>query len=180
MGYQVPALGGKGGNYVFHHLVGNVLYLSGNTGRIDGKLKYTGLLGKDLTVEQGYEMARCCALNHLAMIQAAMGDLDRIEQLIRMTGWVASAPSFVDQPKVVNGASDLFVELLGRRGEHCRSRFARLDAWVRMRLRSFLWQRKARGRAHQLWPNAFWARLGLFSLTAHVRSADPLRWGAAV
>lgn len=121
MGYQVPALGGKGGNYVFHHLVGNILYLSGNTGRIDGKLRYTGLLGRDLTVEQGYEMARCCALNHLAMIQAAVGDLDRIEQLIRMTGWVASAPGFVDQPKVVNGASDLFVELLGKRGEHCRS-----------------------------------------------------------
>ena len=121
MGHQVPALGGKGGNYVFHHLVGNVLYLSGNTGRIDGKLKYTGLLGKDLSVEQGYEMARCCALNHLAMIRAAVGDLDRIEQLIRMTGWVASAPGFVDQPKVVNGASDLFVELLGARGEHCRS-----------------------------------------------------------
>lgn len=121
MGYQVPALGGKGGNYVFHHLVGNVLYLSGNTGRIDGKLKYTGLLGKDLTVEQGYEMARRCALNHLSMIQAAVGDLDRIGQLIRMTGWVASAPGFVDQPKVVNGASDLFVELLGKRGEHCRS-----------------------------------------------------------
>jgi enamine deaminase RidA (YjgF/YER057c/UK114 family) len=121
MGHQVPALGGKGGNYVFHHLVGNVLYLSGNTGRIDGKLRYTGLLGKDVTVEQGYEMARCCALNHLAMIRAAVGDLDRIEQLIRMTGWVASAPGFVDQPKVVNGASDLFVELLGVRGEHCRS-----------------------------------------------------------
>ncbi len=121
MGYQVPALGGKGGNYVFHHLVGNVLYLSGNTGRIEGKLKYTGLLGKDVSVEQGYEMARCCALNHLAMIVSAVGDLDRIEQLIRMTGWVASAPGFVDQPKVVNGASDLFVELLGRRGEHCRS-----------------------------------------------------------
>ena len=121
MGYEVPALGGKGGNYVFHHLVGNILYLSGNTGRIGGKLKYTGLVGRDLTVEQGYEMARCCALNHLAMIQAAVGDLDRIEQLIRMTGWVASAPGFVDQPKVVNGASDLFVELLGTRGEHCRS-----------------------------------------------------------
>jgi len=121
MGHRVPALGGKGGNYVFHHLVGNVLYLSGNTGRIDGKLKYTGLLGKDLSVEQGYEMAGCCALNHLAMIRAAVGDLDRIEQLIRMTGWVASAPGFVDQPKVVNGASDLFVELLGARGEHCRS-----------------------------------------------------------
>ncbi len=121
MGHRVPALGGKGGNYVFHHLVGNVLYLSGNTGRIDGKLKYTGLLGKDLSVEQGYEMARCCALNHLTMIRAAVGDLDRIEQLIRMTGWVASAPGFVDQPKVVNGASDLFVELLGARGEHCRS-----------------------------------------------------------
>ncbi len=121
IGYQVPALGGKGGNYVFHHLVGNVLYLSANTGRIDGKLKHTGLLGKDVSVEQGYEMARRCALNHLAMIVAAVGDLDRIEQFIRMTGWVASAPGFVDQPKVVNGASDLFVELLGRRGEHCRS-----------------------------------------------------------
>ncbi len=121
MGYQVPALGGKGGNYVFHHLAGNVLYLSGNTGRIDGKLKYTGLLGKDVTIDQGYEMARCCALNHLAMIKDAVGDLDRIEQLVRMTGWVASAPGFVEQPKVVNGASDFLVQLLGKRGEHCRS-----------------------------------------------------------
>ena len=120
MGYQVPALGGKGGNYVFHHLVGNVLYLSGNIGRIDGKLKYTGLLGNDVTVEQGYEMARCCALNHLAMIKAAVADLDRIEQLIRMTGWVASAPGFVDQPKVVNGASDLFLAVFGERGKHTR------------------------------------------------------------
>lgn len=63
---------------------------------------------------------------------------------------------------------------------HCRSRFARTDAWVRMRLRSFLWKRKARGVAHQRWPNRFWAALGLFSLSAHVGSADPLRWGAAV
>ena len=63
---------------------------------------------------------------------------------------------------------------------HCRSRFARTDAWVRMRLRSFLWKRKARGVAHQRWPNRFWAALGLFSLSAHVGSADPLRRGAAV
>src|SRR3972149_4141946 len=91
MGYQVPALGGKGGNYVFHHLVGNVLYLSGNIGRIDGKLKYTGLLGHDGAGGQGHEMARRCPPNPLAMNKAAGADLDRIEQLIRMTGWVASA-----------------------------------------------------------------------------------------
>ncbi len=63
---------------------------------------------------------------------------------------------------------------------HCQTRFARVDAGVRMRLRSFLWKRKARGVAHQRWPNRFWAGLGLFSLSAHGRSADPLRWGAAV
>ena len=63
---------------------------------------------------------------------------------------------------------------------HCQTRFARLDAWVRMRLRSFLLKRKAREVAHQRWPNRFWAGLGLLSLSAQVRSADPLRWGAPV
>lgn len=63
---------------------------------------------------------------------------------------------------------------------HCLKAFDRLDGWVRMRLRSFLWKRKARGRAHHLWPNAYWASLGLFSLVPLARSADPLRWGAAV
>jgi enamine deaminase RidA (YjgF/YER057c/UK114 family) len=121
LGLAWPALPTPGGNYVLWRQVGNLLYIAGNTGRIDGKLKHVGRVGAEVTLEQGYEMARLCALNHLRVIAEAVGDLERVAQCIRLTGWVNSAPGFAEQPKVVNGASDLLIAVLGERGRHVRS-----------------------------------------------------------
>lgn len=121
LGLKWPALPTPGGHYVLWRRVGDLLYIAGNTGRIDGALEHVGRVGAEVTLEQGYEMARCCALNHLRVIKEALGDLDRVVQCVRLTGWVNSAPGFSEQPKVVNGASDLLVSVLGERGEHVRS-----------------------------------------------------------
>ena len=121
LGLPWPAVRAAGGNYVLWRTVGDLLYLAGNTGRIDGHLKYTGRVGAEVTLEQGYEMARFCAVNHLREIHEAIGDLDRIVQCVRLTGWVNCVSGFSDQPKVVNGASDLLIEVLGERGRHVRS-----------------------------------------------------------
>jgi len=121
LGLTWPSLPTPGGNYVLFRRVGDLLYIAGNTGRIDGKLKHVGRLGAEVTLEQGYEMARLCALNHLRVIKEAVGDLERVVQCIRLTGWVNSAPNFSEQPKVVNGASDLLIAVMGERGKHVRS-----------------------------------------------------------
>jgi enamine deaminase RidA (YjgF/YER057c/UK114 family) len=78
-------------------------------------------VGDRVTLEQAYEMARRCALNHLAIIKSALGDLDRVERVVKMIGYVNVAPGFTQMPQVVNGASDLFIELWGPRGEHARA-----------------------------------------------------------
>lgn len=121
LGLPWPVIRAAGGNYVLWRTVGDLLYLAGNTGRVDGVLKYTGRVGAEVTLEQGYEMARLCAVNHLREMHEALGDLDRIVQCVRLTGWVNCVPGFPDQPKVVNGASDLLIEVLGERGRHVRS-----------------------------------------------------------
>ncbi len=102
--------------------VGNILFVGGNTGRIEGQpLKYSGKVGDNVTLEQAYEMARNCALNHLAIIKAALGSLERVERIVKVTGYVNVAPGFRDMPKVVNGESDLLVQLWGERGQHARA-----------------------------------------------------------
>ena len=83
--------------------------------------KYAGKVGEKVTLEQAYEMARNCALNHLAIIKAAIGDLDKVERIIKVLGYVNVAPGFQDMPKVVNGESDLLVQLWGERGQHARA-----------------------------------------------------------
>lgn len=108
-------------NYVPYCVVGDLLYISGQISKAaDGSL-IAGKLGADLTVEQGMEAAAACALNILAQTNAAVGDLNRIAQLVRITGYVNATPDFTDHPRVVNGASDLFVELLGDAGRHTRA-----------------------------------------------------------
>jgi enamine deaminase RidA (YjgF/YER057c/UK114 family) len=87
---------------------------------VDGKLPYTGKVGAEVTPEQGTELARVCALNALAAIDALVG-LGRIGKIVKVTGFVASAPGFTGQPGVVNGASNLFGEVLGELGRHARS-----------------------------------------------------------
>jgi enamine deaminase RidA (YjgF/YER057c/UK114 family) len=122
LGLELPSPPEPAANYIPYVRVGNLLFVAGNIGRLNGQpLKYSGKVGDRVTPQQAYEMARNCALNHLAIIKSALGDLDRVERFVKMIGYVNVAPGFTGVPKVVNGASDLFVELWGERGEHARA-----------------------------------------------------------
>ena len=99
---------------------GDLLFLSGVVPFRDGKLALPGKLGTDLTVEQGYEAARIALLNALAIVRKELGTLDRVKKVVRMVGHVASADGFVQQPAVVNGASDLLVKIFDEAGRHAR------------------------------------------------------------
>ena len=99
---------------------GNLLFVSGVLPLREGKLDFTGKLGQELTIDQGYDAARLAVLNALAIIQQELGSFDHVVRIVRLTGHVASAPGFADQPAVINGASDLLVELFGDKGRHAR------------------------------------------------------------
>jgi len=99
---------------------GDLLFLSGTGPFKDGVIAFAGKLGKDLTVEQGYEAARLTLLNALAMVRQELGTLDRVTRVVRLTGHVASAEGFTQQPAVINGASDLLVQIFGDAGRHAR------------------------------------------------------------
>jgi enamine deaminase RidA (YjgF/YER057c/UK114 family) len=108
------------GSYVpFLHLDGQ-LFISGQLPLIDGTLAAIGKVGADLDLAQGQAAARACAINILAQAKTALGDLDRIVQLLRLNGFVNAAPNFADHPKVLNAASDLMMEILGNKGLHTR------------------------------------------------------------
>jgi enamine deaminase RidA (YjgF/YER057c/UK114 family) len=111
----------SGAHYVSHFPVQNLLYLSGTTPRKNGEPYMPGVVGKDLTLEQGYQAARYAAITTLAVVKYALGDLDRVQQIVHMLGFVNSAPGFNDQPRVINGAADLLVELFGERGKPTRA-----------------------------------------------------------
>ena len=111
----------SGARYVSHFAVGNLLYLSGTVPVKDGRPFRPGVLGRTLTVEEGHEAARYAALTSLAAVKYALGDLDRVEQAVQLIGFVNSAPDFTQQPRVVNGATDLLVELYGDRGKPTRA-----------------------------------------------------------
>lgn len=109
-------------NYVPAARAGNMLYVSGQIPLEGGKPQFVGKLGRELGVEQGQLAARLCALNVLAQARAALGgDLDRVVRCVRVGGFVNCTPEFADQPQVVNGASDLFVAVLGEAGRHARA-----------------------------------------------------------
>ena len=99
---------------------GNNVYVSGQLPMVDGKLPFVGKVGADVTVEQGAQLARTCALNALAAIDSLIG-LGRVVKIVKVTGFVASAEGFTGQPAVVNGASELFGDVLGELGRHARS-----------------------------------------------------------
>jgi len=108
-------------NYVRAVKTGNLLFVSGHGPYNDGQTILAGKLGKELTVEEGYKTARNVALNCLASIKAALGDLDQVKRVVKLLGMVHCTEDFKDQPKVVNGASDLLVEVFGEEGKHARS-----------------------------------------------------------
>jgi enamine deaminase RidA (YjgF/YER057c/UK114 family) len=101
--------------------IGLTIYVSGQIATSDGTLLHEGRVGETVALEQARECARACALNALAQLHAAVGDLDRIEQLVKLTVFVASAPEFAEQHLVANGASDLLIDVFGERGRHARS-----------------------------------------------------------
>lgn len=101
--------------------VGNLLFVSGHTPTIDGRLAVRGKLGDDVSIDQGQELARLAALNCLAAVRGQIGSLDNVARIVRVTGYVASAPGFNDQSVVINGASQVLEEVFGDIGKHARS-----------------------------------------------------------
>lgn len=122
LGIELPKKDRRGQGILAVRQCGDLLFVSGH-GPTDpsGKPVYTGKLGTDLTIEQGYQAARLCGINILATIREYIGDLDRVDGLLKAFGLVASGPDFFDQPAVMHGFSDLMVEVLGNRGLHARS-----------------------------------------------------------
>ena len=123
LGLNLPPAPKPAGNYSAYMRAGNLLFISGQLPIENGVLRYSGKVGADLTEEEGYAAARLAALNVLAQIRAALGSFDQLEHLVRVEGHVASAPGWHNAPKVLNGASDLFLALLNERGCHARAAF---------------------------------------------------------
>lgn len=121
LGIELPEVPEPKFTYVPAKRVNNLVYTSGQDSRKDGELIYTGKLGKDLTIEQGQEAARQTMINCLAVLKHELGDLDKVKQIVKVLGFVNSAPGFVEQPYVMNGASDLLEEVFGEKGKHARS-----------------------------------------------------------
>ena len=121
LGYALPPPPEPIGNYLSASTSGNIMWMAGvGARRADGS-RISGKLGLDLTVAEGYEAARWCALNLLSRMKVELGDLDRVTGILKVFGMVNSSPNFEEQAKVIDGASDLFVELFGEVGRHSRS-----------------------------------------------------------
>jgi len=121
IGLALPPAPNPVGNYLPASRSGNIMWMAGvGSRRTDGSM-VSGKLGASLSVEEGYEAARWCALNLLARMKAELGDLDRVARILKVVGMVNSAPGFLQQAQVIDGASDLFIALYGENGRHSRS-----------------------------------------------------------
>jgi enamine deaminase RidA (YjgF/YER057c/UK114 family) len=121
LGIVLPSLGTPVANYLPYRLAGNILYLAGQGPRDESGKQLTGKLGKDIGIEEGYRRARLVGLGLLAAMRDALGSLDRVDYVVKLLGMVNAVPDFNDSPKVINGCSDLFVEVFGDAGRHARS-----------------------------------------------------------
>ncbi len=122
IGLALPPPPKPGGNYVPGVRVGDLLFLSGHgPGRVDGVPSARGKVGRDLSIEDGYKVAREVGINLLGTAKALLGSLDKVKRVVKVLGMVNSAEGFGDQPKVINGFSDLMVEVFGENGRHARS-----------------------------------------------------------
>lgn len=121
LGIELPEAAAPVANYVAYVIDGKQLWLAGQIPFWNGAVKYTGLVGQEVSVDEAVDAARTCALNILAQTKAALGDLDRVGRIMKLGGFVNAVPGFTDQPKVINGASDLLVEIFGDKGLHARS-----------------------------------------------------------
>ena len=121
LGLTLPDVPKPVASYIPAKQTGNLVFTSGQLPMLNGELISKGLLGQDVEVDEANKAARICTLNALAAIKGVIGDLDRIKQIVRVVGYVASAPTFTQQPAVVNGASELLLEIFGENGKHARS-----------------------------------------------------------
>ncbi len=121
LGLELPQVPRPGGSYVPAVRTGNLVFTAGQVSFEDGEIRVTGKVGDAVSLEEAQHAARLCALNALAAAASEAGGLDRISRIIKVVGYVASAPGFNGQPQVVNGASDLLGEIFGENGHHARS-----------------------------------------------------------
>lgn len=124
LGLVLPNPPTAGGNYVPTVRTGNLLYCAGTICSFNGEMTHTGQVGREQTVQTGYESARICALATLTNVKAALGSLDRVSRVVFVSGYVNAISGFPDSPAVINGASDLFVALFGDAGRHARAAVA--------------------------------------------------------
>jgi enamine deaminase RidA (YjgF/YER057c/UK114 family) len=121
LGIELPTASTPGANYVAFVRTGDLVFLTGQLSQWNGERRFIGKLGREFQVEEGQQAARLCALNLIAHLRTAVdGDLDRVRRCVRIAGFVNSVPEFVSQSQVVNGASDLFVQVFGDAGRHAR------------------------------------------------------------
>jgi enamine deaminase RidA (YjgF/YER057c/UK114 family) len=121
LGYNLPEAINPLASYIPAKQTGNLVFTAGQLPMVNGELISKGLLGQDVDIDDANKAARICTLNALAAIKGVIGDLDRIKQIVRVVGYVASVPTFTQQPAVVNGASELLLEIFGENGKHARS-----------------------------------------------------------
>ncbi|MGF1530832.1 MAG: RidA family protein [Puniceicoccaceae bacterium] len=120
----LPAAPKPGGNYLSHRQAGKTLYLAGIISFLDGEPTWVGQVGAERTLEDGYQAARVCALNALATLRSILGSLDRVKQILFVSGYVNAIPAFAQSPGAINGASDLFAEVFREAGLHARAAVA--------------------------------------------------------
>lgn len=121
MGWELPEAPAPAGAYVPCVQTGNLVFVSGQIPRVKGEVRYRGHVGSELSVEDGVKAAQICALNALSALKKEVGSLDAIRRIVKVSGFVASAPGFHQQPKVIDGASMLLAELYGDKGLHARA-----------------------------------------------------------
>lgn len=121
LGLTLPSAAAPAANYVPFVRSGNLLFVAGQLPMRDGAVACLGQVGVEVSPEEAYEAAKLCGLNLIAQAKAALGDLDRVRRVVKLTGFVACTAPFSDQPKVVNGASDLMVAVFGDAGRHARA-----------------------------------------------------------
>jgi enamine deaminase RidA (YjgF/YER057c/UK114 family) len=121
IGLTLPEIPKPVAAYIPAKQSGNLVFTAGQLPMVNGELITKGLLGQDVEIEDAKNAARICTLNALAAIKGVIGDLDRIKQVVRVVGYVASIPTFTQQPAIVNGASELLLEIFGEKGKHARS-----------------------------------------------------------
>ena len=121
LGIELPPAQKAVANYVGAVRTGNLVFLAGQGPLVDGKPTITGKVGAEVTEEDAYKAARATILNSLALLRAEIGSLDKVARIVKLTGWVNSAPGFIRQPFVINGTSDLLVQIFGDAGRHART-----------------------------------------------------------